>query len=181
MIDANLTLAALVLVAAVIVLIRRAGRRAGRTGSRSNEPPAGAAEPQADSGSPVQMTPQTFDLGKTYTRTEIHDALGGGVQDYLPHVRGVVVCGCFNPDLNPDAPDVVLPGFGPAIERWADAFAQQGTAVPCFLKRATNAWEYVGEFRVRELSRSQVEIERWASAAHREGDVSMVLHMEEVH
>ena len=181
MIDANLALAALVLIAAVIVLLRRSQRRSRRTGSGSTERAEEAAELPVDSGSPVQMTPHTFDLGRTYTRTEIHDALGGGVQDYLPHVDGVVVCGCFNPDLNPDAPDVVLPGFGPGIERWAEVFAGQRTAVPCFLKRATNAWEYVGEFRVRELSRSQAEIERWAAVAHRKRDVSMVLHMEEVH
>ena len=127
------------------------------------------------------MPSRAFDLGRAYTRAQVHDALGGGVEDYLPYVDGVVVCGCFDPDLNPDAPDVVLPGFGPAIERWAEVFAGQRTAVPCFLKRGTNAWEYVGDFRVRESSRSPAEIERWARVAHRSGDVSMVLHMEEVH
>jgi hypothetical protein len=124
---------------------------------------------------------ERFTLGRAYTRAEIHDALGGGVQDYLPHVKGAVVCGCFNPELNPDAPDVVLPGFGPGIQRWAEVFAAQNQPVPCFLKRATNAWVYVGMLRVRSCTTDAKEVERWALRARREGNVSMVLYLGEGH
>src|SRR4051812_28910981 len=41
----------------------------------------------------------------------------GGLQDYLPHINGRVVAGCFSKDLNPQAPNVILPGTGPEIER----------------------------------------------------------------
>jgi hypothetical protein len=71
------------------------------------------------------------------------------VYRYLPHRGGFVVCGCFNPALNPTAPQIVLPGEGPEIERWAEVFADQSQFVPIFLKRDANRWEYVGDYRVR--------------------------------
>jgi len=83
-----------------------------------------------------------------YTRREIADTLGGGVQDYLPHHDGQVVCACLTPELNPEAPNVILAGTGPDIIRWAEVFAKQRDFVPVFLKRATNAWQYVGRYRV---------------------------------
>src|SRR5207245_2801322 len=80
---------------------------------------------------------------------EIPQGLVGDLSSYLPHRDGRVVCGCFRPDLNPDAPDVILPGRGPKVERWARVFATQPDFIPCFVKADTNAWEYVGRFCVR--------------------------------
>src|SRR5947209_6540621 len=77
--------------------------------------------------------------GRTLQRDELHELLGGGTQEYLPTKNGRVVCGCFRPDANPDAPMIVLPGFGEKIERTAEIFANQGGAVPIFLKRAPNS------------------------------------------
>ena len=91
-----------------------------------------------------------FRLGRSYTRRQINSVLGGSLQHYLPHVSGKVVCGCFVTRKNPDAPCVILPGRGPSIRRWAEAFAAQKTAVPVFLKERTNAWKYIGDYRVRE-------------------------------
>lgn len=53
--------------------------------------------------------------GEYYTRQEIHILLGGGIQDYLPHKDGKVLCGCLTKDLNPDVPDVVLIGHDTEI------------------------------------------------------------------
>ena len=97
-------------------------------------------------------TMRDFAFSQTYTRGEIRQALGGDLSSYLPHRDGRVVCGCFRPDLNPDAPDVILPGRGPKIERWARVFATQRDFIPCFVKADTNAWEYVGRFRVRRVA-----------------------------
>lgn len=79
----------------------------------------------------------TFQQGESYTRKEIREAVGGGLQDDLPHQDGRVVAACLSPELNPEAPSVVLPGLGPEIQRWAEVFAKQRGAVPTFLKRAT--------------------------------------------
>ncbi|MGI8402479.1 MAG: DUF6697 family protein [Gemmatimonadaceae bacterium] len=116
-------------------------------------------------------------IGDYYSRAEIHSHLGGGMQEFLPHVDGRVVCGCFNPGLNPDAPDIVLPGFGVGIERWADVFARQRGYVPCFLKRDTSLWEYVGNYRVREQARETALIATHAQLADRD-DVSSLLFLE---
>ena len=118
-----------------------------------------------------------FQLGEFYTRSEIHDQLGGGVQDYLPHSGGRVVCGCFSTDLNPAAPDVILPGRGPGIEKWAEVFASQQEFIPCFIKRETGIWEYLGKYRVRAQSFEQLEIAQHAATALRE-DISSVLFLE---
>jgi hypothetical protein len=119
-----------------------------------------------------------FAFLRLYTRREISDSLGGGIQDYLPHQEGRVVCACLSPDYNPDAPDVVLPGTGPDIIRWARVFAAQVEFVPVFVKRATNAWQYLGNYRVASCSSDPADVERWASVAGREGDLSMVLYLE---
>ena len=121
-----------------------------------------------------------FSLAKHYTRDQIREVLGGNPEEYLPTRKGRVVCGAFRPDANPDAPMVILPGFGPRIEKTAEIFAGQSFGVPVFLKRATNSWQLVGYFRVQRLSKDPSEIARHASRAQREGDVSMVLFLERV-
>jgi hypothetical protein len=119
-----------------------------------------------------------FLLLHLYTRRQIADELGGGVQDYLPHADGTVVCACLSREYNPDAPYVVLPGTGPDIVRWGDVFAQQRHFVPVFLKRATNAWQYIGRFRVHQRSVDPAQIERWGAVSGRQGEISMVLYLE---
>lgn len=83
-----------------------------------------------------------FVPGHLYTRREISDSFGGGVQDYLPHRDGRIVCACLTRDHNPDVPEIVLVGIGPDIKRAAEVFVRQGDYVPTFLKRATHAWQY---------------------------------------
>ena len=93
-----------------------------------------------------------FQIGNCYSRQEIHDKLGGGIQDYLPHVNRKVVCGCFRKDTNPGAPDVVLPGRGQDIMRWAKVFREQKNPIPIFLKQQINEWQYVGNYIVDHWS-----------------------------
>ncbi|MBI3896099.1 MAG: hypothetical protein HY313_09230 [Acidobacteria bacterium] len=116
----------------------------------------------------------TFQLGEYYTRADIHNELGGGIQDFLPHVDGRVVCGCFTSDLNPNAPWEILPGNGPDIIHWAEVFRQQGNAIPVFLKREVNRWEYTGMWRAGEIIKNQQEI---AEREQRTGrtDISMIV------
>src|SRR5687768_4180105 len=120
-----------------------------------------------------------FALRRLYTRREIADALGGGIQDFLPHRDGRVVCACLTPKHNPDAPHVVLPGKGPDIMQWANVFVGQPEFVPVFLKRATNAWQYVGKFRVSERSTDPEQIARWEAVSDREDGISMILFLEQ--
>jgi hypothetical protein len=114
-----------------------------------------------------------FERGRSYKRAFISQVLGGGVQDYLPHVDGRVVYGAFSLELNPQAPGIVLPGTGPEIERWARVFAEQEEAIPVFIKRRSNEWTYMGLYRCTGCSDAEADIELHAAKAGRD-DISMV-------
>ena len=100
-----------------------------------------------------------FEAGEMYTREQIHEALGGSMQSYLPHLDGRVVCACLRPDTDPDAPTVILVGAGKGIEAGAEMLAAQGGSIPVFLKRAQNRWEYAGQYRMERSTRGTAEIE----------------------
>ena len=119
-----------------------------------------------------------FVEGECYTRRDINRALGGSVQSYLPTVNKHVVAACFNATYDPDAPEIVLVGRGPIIEGTADQLARQGNAVPTFLKRGVNCWEYAGTYGVIRHSRDRQEILDHAQRANRVGDVTSILFLE---
>ncbi len=120
-----------------------------------------------------------FKRQRTYTREQIHSALGGDLQSYLPVSGDLVVAGCFRKDRNPDAPEVILPGTGPQIEGRAERLATQVEAIPVFLKEGASQWRYVGDYRCVGLSRDPREIEAYARKAVRD-DVTCVLRLERV-
>ena len=115
--------------------------------------------------------------GERYTRQEIHDAVGGGsLQSYLPTKDGRVLCACLRLDTNPGAPEVILPGTGPGIERAADLLERQVGAIPVFLKRGSGAWEFVGEFQFGRRSKLPADIESWAQRTGR-ADITSVIEL----
>jgi hypothetical protein len=85
-----------------------------------------------------------FTTGQSYARREIHDAVGGDLQSYLPSVEGTIVAACLTRDTNPGAPFVILPGKGLRIQRAAEILCQQRTPVPTFIKLDKNRWKYRG-------------------------------------
>jgi len=90
---------------------------------------------------------------------------------------GRVVAGCFRSDLNPGAPEVVLPGKGDKIEKSAEILAAQADSIPVFLKDTTNRWRYVGDYRCVGLSRDAQETAALAKRAGRD-DVTCVLRLQ---
>jgi hypothetical protein len=108
-----------------------------------------------------------FDLGRKYSRKHIKAELGGSDIDYLPFEAGRVVCGCFTLEHNPEAPDIVIPGNGPVIQRMAHVFCEQDHPVPIFIKRRPNEWEYVGDYQVERFSTTSEDI-----AAHHKGSIT---------
>lgn len=120
---------------------------------------------------------EDFKPGSYYTREQIHKRLGGGTQDFLPHKDGVVVCVCVTPELNPHLPVTILAGEGKQVPRWARVFAQQMNFIPLFVKRASNRWEYIGNFRAKTVSDDPREIARHKTFSGRD-DIVLVLHME---
>ena len=88
-----------------------------------------------------------FIVGREYTRDEIHAKVGGSKQSYLPTKNGAVVAACLTCDLNPRAPQVILCGRGARIQPTGELLARQPYAIPVFLKRDVNRWEYQGLFK----------------------------------
>ena len=87
-----------------------------------------------------------FKIGEAYTRRQIHEVLGGSVQIYLPTVQGRVVCACLTTKMNPGAPHVILVGNKPRVLQAAHQLVKQAEPIPIFLKKASNAWVYAGNF-----------------------------------
>lgn len=91
--------------------------------------------------------PMRPEIGRVYTREEIARMTGGGSeQDYMPNKDGMVLCLCLTQEYNPQGPQVVLVGTGPNVEREAEMFCAQKTAVPVFFKQRAHVWEYVGDY-----------------------------------
>jgi hypothetical protein len=118
-----------------------------------------------------------FEDGRNYTRLEIHEALGGGLRDYLPHCDGRIVAVCVTPEMNPSAPEVLLVGTGENVQRYGAVLSTQRQTVPVFLKQGANEWQYRGDYVVTGSSTAPAEIARWATASRR-GDVTRVVFMQ---
>ncbi|QNM94720.1 DUF6697 family protein [Chitinimonas koreensis] len=87
-----------------------------------------------------------FELGKDYTREDIHIQCGGNKQAFLPMHKGKVVAACLRPDLNPQAPDVVLCNGGGAARAAGRVLAKQTDPIPVFIRREIDRWRYVGHY-----------------------------------
>lgn len=112
--------------------------------------------------------------GRTYTRKHITQRLGGGTQNYLPHVNKHVVCGCFKKKFNPNAPEEVLPGNTDDKRRWAEQFYNQNEGIPIFVKQRQNHWKYVGLWRCVKLDTERKRLKAANRRANRT-DVAMIL------
>jgi len=89
-----------------------------------------------------------FTLGCEYTRGEIHSQLGGSTVACLPTSNGVIVAACLSKKFSPQAPEVVLCGQGARTGPVSALFSRQRSAVPVFIKNASNRWQYRGQFEV---------------------------------
>ena len=122
-----------------------------------------------------------FGKGKAYTREQISAQVGGGIQDCISHVRNRVVAICLTRDMNPQAPAIMLVGTGRDKIRYSEILCdeQKNEAIPIFLKRKPNAWEFEGYFKVLRHSKSLDIISEHQRTAGR-NDVYMVIYFEGV-
>ena len=98
--------------------------------------------------------------GRCYEWQDIGQLVGHKPFGFLTQVGQNIVCGCFRKDLNPDAPSIVLPGSSdPQWVNRARLFQQQDTPIPVFVKAEGLEWEFVGQFRVKDLTQKPEEIQ----------------------
>jgi hypothetical protein len=129
-----------------------------------------------------------FELGRRYARDFIATIVGDIEERYLPlDETGRVGAVCVRHDLNPDAPDMVLPGTGHIIQSTAEEFLRGGHAVPTFIKLAVDEWQHVGNYRVVDSSTDPTVIQQHQERAALFGrkrtgreKITMVLYLEPV-
>jgi hypothetical protein len=89
-----------------------------------------------------------FEIGKEYSREEIHRITGGSKQAFLPVKGGKVVAARLRQDLNPHAPDVIVCDGSASARAAGRTLAQQVEPVPIFLRITSDRFRYAGEYVV---------------------------------
>lgn len=120
-----------------------------------------------------------FKPGNTYTRGQIHAALGGSTQACFPTLKGSVLCVCVTPELNPRAPREILCGVGPIMAKTGAMLAAASRKVPVFIKRGVKRWEYVGLYRPAASYRTGPQFNAMVAGSGRlPSDVSIAVEMQ---
>lgn len=121
----------------------------------------------------------SFEIGKPYTRDQIHDCLGGDKSSYLPQRHKKIVCGCFNLATNPQAPEIVLVEAKTRVVAKAKLLLTQNQAIPVFVKRLSSNWVYQGYFRVQKYSEDEREITEMKRLSLRDNIIA-ALYLEKI-
>lgn len=87
--------------------------------------------------------------GSVLIDTKTLAAITAGGDSYIRTKAGEVKGLALRRDLNELAPEILVVGRGPQIERRAKLLLATNRGIPTYIKRATNSWEYVGQYRVR--------------------------------
>jgi hypothetical protein len=114
---------------------------------------------------------KSFDVGSVYTLEEIRAVLGGETMSYLPQKGSRIVCGRFTMEMNPGAPEVILVGDPPKVQRKAQLLARQGGVLPVYLKCAPGRWRYHGLMEVVQYTTDMRVVGPIAAKAGRAGEV----------
>ena len=117
-----------------------------------------------------------FRKGTNYTHSDLIEAFGGEVKGgiFLPTREGRIVCGCITTEMNPEAPECVLIGDKPRVVARAEKMAGQGGAIPIFVKRGINQWEYRGIYDFVRLSNNPRDFRQLAQEAGRNDIVAAI-------
>ena len=105
-------------------------------------------------------------------------ALTAGGTDFIRTKDGIVKGIAIRRDLNPEAPEVILVGFGPNRQSRARLYVESGLSVPAYVKRNTDAWEYIGDFRAISYSEAVAEIAEHTTGKRTPNSVAGVLILE---
>jgi hypothetical protein len=89
-----------------------------------------------------------FEIGKEYSREDIHQVTGGSKQAFLPVKGGKVVAARLRQDLNPHAPDVILCDGSASSRAAGRTLARQTEAVPVFMRTSSDRFRYAGDYVV---------------------------------
>lgn len=102
-----------------------------------------------------------------------------GGDDYIRTKDGKVKGLALRLDINEEAPEIIVVGRGPRIEHRAKLLLDTPHGVPTYVKRGSNAWAYIGDYRATayRTDRSTIEQHR---GERRTDDVAGILFLESV-
>jgi hypothetical protein len=119
-----------------------------------------------------------FEIGKEYSREEIHSVTGGCKQAFLPVKGGKVVAARLRQDLNPYAPDVIVCDGSAAARAAGRTLARQTDPIPVFVRTATDRFRYMGEYVTDESLTAPADYAKYVeNSSFTLGQVSRVLKM----
>ena len=120
-------------------------------------------------------------MGELYSVQDVHDAVGGECQTYLPQRDGVIVAGRFSRQMNPEAPERIDPADKPQVREKAERLVAQDEPIPVFVKerRKDRRFEYLGMYAATQLSDDAAAL---AAASHLSGreDLAYILTLTRV-
>jgi hypothetical protein len=100
---------------------------------------------------------------------------------FLPYVDGRVICARLRLNYNPGAPEVILPGDDEDVRRSASFLCKQGGAIPIYIWRELDGWEYVGDYEVESFSELPADIAQHARSGNVANiPISSVIRMRKV-
>lgn len=113
----------------------------------------------------------SFVKGQEYTLDAIRAVVGGETMSYLPQRGSRIVCGRFTTEMNPEAPERVLVGNPPKVQRKAQLLSQQGGVLPVFMKVGPARWRFHGPMEFVEYVTDMRIVGLKAASAGRAGEV----------
>lgn len=102
-----------------------------------------------------------------------------GGDDYIRTKDGQVKGLALRLDLNEGAPEIITVGKGPRIQHRARLLLDTPHAVPTYVKRGTNSWEYIGEYKATAYRTDGSTIEQY-HGARQVRDVAGILFLESI-
>lgn len=119
-----------------------------------------------------------FEIGKEYSREDIHRATGGSKHAFLPVKGGKVVAARLRQDLNPHAPDVIVCDGSASARAAGRTLARQSEPVPIFLRTASDRFRYAGEYVVTASITAPTEYAEFVkNSGFTLGQISRVIRM----
>lgn len=121
--------------------------------------------------------PKRMTQRKLLTTEQLAKETAGG--DNYIRTKGNEVKGiALRLDLNPDAPNIIPVGKSTENLRRARLLLNSGLSAPTYVKRDTNSWEYVGDYRAYDLRSDKQTIETYGNSREK-GSVAAILFLEE--
>jgi hypothetical protein len=119
-----------------------------------------------------------FEIGKEYSREDIHQVTGGCKQAFLPMKGGKVVAARLRQDLNPYAPDVIVCDSTAAARAAGRTLARQTDPVPVFVRTASDRFRYMGEYVTDVSFTAPLDYEKYIkNSGFTLGQISRVVKM----